>query len=208
MLNGLPDLYYNFDRSQTDGKFLVTKNIWRRAEVLDEFKVQLTLFDEYIVQNGERPEDISTQLYDNPFYNWTILIVNDITDYYAQWPRSVKQLQEFVENKYDNPAATKHYVTTEVKDAANNIICPAGKVVPQSFQVAYYDGNSTVTANPVVSISNYQFEEQLNAEKERIQIVRPDIIEDFVAAYYDLQRKGDRTDTIQIGNSTSDISMS
>ena len=190
MLNGLPDLMYNFSPNQLDAKFILAKNIWKRGEILKEFKTSISLFDEYIVKNGERPEDISTQLYKNPFYNWTILIINDITDYYSQWPRSVRQLQEFVDNKYSQPMGTKYYVTTEVKDDDGNIICPAGKIVPQTFQVAYYNGSTTVTANPTVSVSNYQYEEQLNAKKEKIQIVRPTVIEEFVNVYYQLLTKG------------------
>ena len=206
MLNALPDLMYNFSSNQLDAKFILAKNIWKRGELLSEFKQSLTLFNEYIVQNGERPEDISTQIYNNPFYNWTILIINDITDYYAQWPRSVRQLQEYVDNKYTNSAGTKHYITTEVTDDNGNIICPAGKIVPQTFQVAYYNGSTTVTANPTVSVSNYQYQEELNAKKEKIQIVRPEVIEDFVSVYYQLLVKDSTTGT-QVGSTLSDISM-
>ena len=206
MLNALPDLMYNFSSNQLDAKFILAKNIWKRGELHSEFKQSLTLFNEYIVQNGERPEDISTQIYNNPFYNWTILIINDITDYYAQWPRSVRQLQEYVDNKYTNSAGTKHYITTEVTDDNGSIICPAGKIVPQTFQVAYYNGSTTVTANPTVSVSNYQYEEELNAKKEKIQIVRPEVIEDFVSVYYQLLVKDSTTGT-QVGSTLSDISM-
>ena len=206
MLNGLPDLMYNFSPNQLDAKFILAKNIWKRGEILNEFKTSISLFDEYIVKNGERPEDISTQLYKNPFYNWTILIINDITDYYSQWPRSVRQLQEFVNNKYSQPMGTKYYVTTEVKDDDGNIICPAGKIVPQTFQVAYYNGSTTVTANPTVSVSNYQYEEQLNAKKEKIQVVRPTVIEEFVNVYYQLLTKG-APGIVQVGGTLSDISM-
>ena len=206
MLNGLPDLMYNFSPNQLDAKFILAKNIWKRGEILNEFKTSISLFDEYIVKNGERPEDISTQLYKNPFYNWTILIINDITDYYSQWPRSVRQLQEFVDNKYSQPMGTKYYVTTEVTDDDGNIICPAGKIVPQTFQVAYYNGSTTVTANPTVSVSNYQYEEQLNAKKERIQVVRPTVIEEFVNIYYQLLTKG-APGIVQVGGTLSDISM-
>ena len=206
MLNGLPDLMYNFSPNQLDAKFILAKNIWKRGEILKEFKTSISLFDEFVVRNGERPEDISTQLYKNPFYNWTILIINDITDYYSQWPRSVKQLQEFVDNKYSQPMGTKYYVTTEVTDDDGNIICPAGKIVPQTFQVAYYNGSTTVTANPTVSVSNYQYEEQLNAKKERIQVVRPTVIEEFVNVYYQLLTKG-APGIVQVGGTLSDISM-
>tara|TARA_B100001989_G_scaffold243478_1_gene211229 strand:+ start:3641 stop:4255 length:615 start_codon:yes stop_codon:yes gene_type:complete len=204
MLRKLPEVLYNFSSKPLDPDFLYVKNIWRRAQILTEFKSQVTLFDETTVGDGERPEDIAVRLYRNPFYNWTLLIANDITDYYAQWPRSVKQLEDFVANKYDNPQATKHHVTTEVRDANNNIIVPAGKVVPSNFSVAYYNGSTTVTATPTVSVSNAQYENEINAEKQLIKVIKPDIIEDFVATYGEILNKGNAT---KFASSVSDINM-
>ena len=204
MIKSLPNLLYNIGSKSLDPDFLYVKNIWRRAEILTEFKAQISLFDEENVQDGERPEDIATRLYKNPFYNWTIFVINDITDYYAQWPRSVTQLQDFISQKYSNPQATKHHVTTEVKDSANNIIVPAGKVVPSNFQVSYYNGSTTVTANPVVSVTNAMYETELNSKKQKIQVIKPSIIEDFVAEYKALIYKGKIT---AVASGTSDINM-
>ena len=204
MIKNLPNLLYNIGSKSLDPDFLYVKNIWRRAEILTEFKAQISLFDEENVQDGERPEDVATRLYRNPFYNWTIFVINDITDYYAQWPRSVTQLQDFITQKYSNPQATKHHVTTEVKDAENNIIVPAGKVVPSNFQVSYYNGSTTVTANPVVSVTNAMYETELNSKKQNIQVVKPNLIEDFVAEYNSLLLKGKIT---RVAGSTSDINM-
>ena len=83
MLRQLPDLLYNFGSSPVDPQFLVTKNLWRRASLLPEFSASVMMFDEYIIENGERPEDIAFNLYRNPFYNWVLLVVNDITNYRA-----------------------------------------------------------------------------------------------------------------------------
>ena len=204
MLAALPDLLYNFGASAVDPKFLVSKNIWRRAEILREYKSSLAMFDEYIVQNGEKPEDIALKFYENPFYNWTLLVINDIINFHEQWPRSTRQLQEYCAAKYDNPEATKDYVTTEVKKGTN-LIVPAGKVVPSTFQITYYDGSTTITANPVASRSFYQFEESVNAEKERIQLVKPEFIEDFVEAYLIRVQKAGMFD---IGITADSLSMS
>ena len=199
----LPDVYYNVQTSPVDVKLLVAKNLWRRSEIISEFKNSLTLFDEYIVNNGEKPETIANRLYQDPFLSWTIFIANDIVNYYEQWPRSTRQLSEYVEAKYDNPQATKHYVTTEVKQG-NNIIVPAGKVVPQNYSISYYNGTTTVTANPTVSITNYQYEEQLNSKKEKITVVRPSIIEQFAEVYKRRVRKGG---LVTVANSAYGIKM-
>ena len=190
MLKRLPDLFYNFSSRPLDSDYLLVKNIWRRAQILVEYKTQVTLFTEENVRDGERPEDIATRLYRNPFYNWTILVINDITDVYSQWPKSVQQLQEFINSKYSNPMATKHHVTTEVKDANGNIIVPAGKVVPSNYQIAYYNGSNTVTAIPVASVTNATYETELNSKKQNIQVVKPELIEDFVSVYYEIANKG------------------
>ena len=190
MLKRLPDLFYNFSSRPLDSDYLLVKNIWRRAQILVEYKSQVTLFTEENVRDGERPEDIATRLYRNPFYNWTILVINDITDVYSQWPKSVSQLQEFINDKYDNPMATKHHVTTEVKDANGNIIVPAGKVVASNYQISYYDGSTTVTATPVASVTNATYETELNSKKQNIQVVKPELIEDFVSVYYNIANKG------------------
>tara|TARA_Y100000746_G_C15252467_1_gene346214 strand:+ start:29 stop:643 length:615 start_codon:yes stop_codon:yes gene_type:complete len=204
MIEKLPELLYNFSSKPLDPDFLVVKNIWRRAQILTEFKSQVTIFTEITVGDGERPEDLATQYYGNPFYNWTILVMNDITDYYAQWPKSTVQLQEFINAKYDNGQATKHHVTTEVKDANENVIVPAGKIVPSNFQVVYYNGSTTVTATPVVSVTNAQYEFDLNAKKQTIQMIKPDLIEDFVEVYNQILNKGKIT---LVATAASDINM-
>ena len=204
MLRSLPNLIYNISVSPTDPTIINAKNLWRRAEVLKEWTSSMSIFTEHIVRNGERPEDLALRYYNNSFYNWTILVINDIVNVYEQWPRSTKQLNEFVYAKYDNPMATKHYVTIEVKDSNENIICPAGQIVPSNFQISYFDGSTTITANPVVSITNYQYEANINAEKEKIQMIRPSYIEQFVEVYQNRQLQGG---SISVGNSYSGLTM-
>ena len=204
MLKRLPDLFYNFSSRPLDSDYLLVKNIWRRAQILVEYKSQVTLFTEENVRDGERPEDIATRLYRNPFYNWTILVINDITDVYSQWPKSVIQLQNFINDKYDNPMGTKHHVTTEVKDNNDNIIVPAGKVVASNYQISYYNGSTTVTATPVASVTNATYETELNSKKQNIQVVKPELIEDFVSVYYEISNKGKNQPS---ATSAADITM-
>ena len=114
------------------------------------------------------------------------------------------QLQEFINEKYSQPTATKHHVTTEVRDANNNIIVPAGKIVPSNFQVAYYNGSTTVTSTPVVAVSNAAYETELNSKKQNIQVVKPELIEDFVSVYYEIANKGKNQTSV---TSAADITM-
>ncbi len=204
LLKSLPDLFYNIAKSPVDVDLLYAKNLWQRSEVLPEYINSITLFDEYVVMNGENPEIIANRLYDNPFYNWTLFIANDIVNYYEQWPKSTLQLNDYVSNKYDNPQATKHYVTTEVKNTSGSVIIPAGKIVPSNYSVSYIDNGIVVTANPVVSITNYQYEEEINGKKEKIKVIRPNLIKDFVETYY---RRINKTGPVTVSSTSYELKM-
>lgn len=179
----LPDVIYSISDSFTNPKLYLAKNLWRRNNILAEFKNKLNLFDEYIIVNAERPDVIAHNIYDNSFYDWTILIANDIVNFHEQWPKSQETLKEYVLNKYDNPYAIKQYETYEVRNSADELIVPEGLVVPDSYNVSYYDNGSFVSLNPTKAISYFDYEVRLNDEKEKIQIIRPEYIEAFVEAY-------------------------
>ena len=70
-------------RLQTPLLFL--QRIFGEEQILSEFKNKISLFAEYIVKDGETPEQIAFERYDDPFLNWTILIANDIVNYHDQW---------------------------------------------------------------------------------------------------------------------------
>ena len=206
LLTSLPNVLYNINPTSTDPTFILAKNIWRRAQILTEYKARISLFSEYIVKDGETPEQIAFELYDDPFLNWTLMIANDIVNYHDQWPRSAVTLNEYVVNKYTNPYAIKHYVTTEVKDSLDNILLPAGKIIPETFNFSYVDSGtgSQVSITPKTSITYYQYEQQENEKKEKIQIIRPNLIDDFVAAYQKVVVRGGNT---AFGISNDDIEM-
>ena len=70
LLTSLPNVYYNINPSSTDPTLILAKNLWRRAQVLTEYKKRISLFTEYIVKDGETPEQIALEKYDDPFLNW------------------------------------------------------------------------------------------------------------------------------------------
>ena len=61
------------------------------------------MYDTYDVKEGETPEMIADKLYDDPELHWVVLMVNDITDRFHQWPMSAFQFEQYVKDKYDDP---------------------------------------------------------------------------------------------------------
>ena len=180
-----PNVIYNYTDQILDPKVYTAKNLWRRNDIRDDYLSSVVLFDTIFIKAGDTPESISFNYYERVDYGWTIMIANDITNYHEQWPRTSTSLREYVYDKYDNPDAVMMYVTTEVVDALQRKIVEAGKRVPSNFQITYYDGTASagVTVNPVSAVTYYQYEERLNNEKEKIQLIKPTYIKEFVDLY-------------------------
>ena len=134
------------------------------------------------------------------------MIVNNITNYHEQWPRTSDALRDYVYQKYENPAAIMMYETTEVTDALNRKIVKAGLRVPSNYQVTYYDGTASagVTVNPVSPVTYYQYEERLNAEKEKIKLIKPIYVKEFADLYTASLHKGG---SLVIGQNKSEIKI-
>ena len=104
-----------------DGNPKELKNLLRRVKVRSDIRSNSSLFDTYFVREGETPEMIADRLYDNVNLHWVVLLFNDITDRYHQWPMSGGQFLDYVNDKYKNTDGTSnvdgthHYKVTRLR---------------------------------------------------------------------------------------------
>jgi hypothetical protein len=178
----LPDLEYQSpitDKiSSTD--YVRVKNIFRRVKLRDDLSKNLVLFNKYQIEEGERPDTVAEKLYGKADLDWIVLICAGITNVRNQWPLSSRDIYRFSESKYgDELNATRIYETTEVKDGNGRLILPAGKVVDGNFRIPNPEDISQ-TLNPVVGISNYEYETRLNDEKRSIDILKKVYLQTFL----------------------------
>ena len=171
----LPNLEYQSflsDRKSVD-EYLTVKNLFRRVKLRDDLQNIFTIFDKYQIIDGARPETVAEELYGSAQYDWVVLISAGITRVRDQWPLSDAQVYDYAESIYgEDLNDIHHYETTEVKDSQDRLILPAGKVVDADFTIPK-PGNPTATLNPVVGISNYEYEVLKNNEKRGIYVLKP-----------------------------------
>ena len=97
-------------------KYRLVKNIFRKVRARPDLSQYSTLFEGYSIKPDETPSNLASRLFDDPFLDWTILLVNDIIDVYEEWPKSQQQLEDYVDEKYtqDKRDSIHHYETNEV----------------------------------------------------------------------------------------------
>ena len=178
----LPDLLYpsflNDKSSSLD--FVEVKNIFRRVKMRDDLQNNFTLFNKYNIPEGGRPDTVAEELYGSANFDWIVLTIAGIINVRNEWPLSNRDLFKYASNKYGNSLnSNRFFETTEVKDAENRLILSKGKIVDSNFTIPK-PGAPTTSLNPVVGISNYEYETRINEDKRSIFILREQYLQDFL----------------------------
>ena len=160
-----PKIYYD---ANADGKYKVMTDIISRVKLVDSVKENILNFDYYNVKDGETPEMIAHKYYDDPELHWTILVVNDIIDYYTEWPMSVQKFEEFMKDKYANPQGIHHY---EISQTSGNT------------ELVIDVGMNTTDYPSATAISNYTYEDRLQEQRRQIRLIQPQYMGGFVKEF-------------------------
>ena len=178
----LPNLLYpSFLPEKTSSlDFIEVKNIFRRVKLRDDFFNNFSVFNKYEIPEGLRPDTVSEELYGSAIFDWVVLTTAGILNVRNEWPLSNRDLYKYTNNKYgESLNSTKFFETTEVKDSSGRLILPKGKVVDNNFTIPK-PGEPTATLNPVIGISNYEYETRLNDKKRNIFVIREEYEQDFL----------------------------
>ena len=149
-------------------------DILRRVKLRATIKSGGMLFEKYDVKEGEKPEDIAFKWFGDAELHWVILMTNNITDRYYDWPLNQVQFAEFLTDKYgDNVDAVHHYEVT--KDSGRTT-----SNGPSDYSHLVEVNSDTDNA---ISISNRQYEEREQDKKRQIQLLNKSFLGDFIAEF-------------------------
>ena len=156
-------------------QYKLLPNILRRVKLRSGLRSSAFLFDKYDVKDGERPEDVAFKYFGDAELHWVILMTNNITDRYYQWPLSQPQFQEHLTDKYGagNEDAVHHYEKTQdsgptsSRDNSHLVECNSD------------DGDPAI-------ISNRQYEQRKQDEYRQIRLLSKRYLKTFVSEFESL----------------------
>ena len=178
----LPNLLYPsfLPNKNSSLDFIEIKNLFRRAKLRDDLQNNFTVFEKYEIPMGLRPDTVAEELYGSDELDWVVLTVAGILNVRNEWPLSDRDLYEYSLDKYgESLNSTRFFETKETKDSNGRLILPKGKVVDSNFTIPK-PGEPTATLNPVVGISNYEYETRINDEKRNIFVLREEYLQQFL----------------------------
>ena len=173
-----PKIFYD---SVGQGNPKVVTNLLRRVAIRAKVKTNTMLYDTYDVKSGETPEIIADKLYQDPELHWIVMLVNNITDRYHQWPMKEQQFNTFLNEKYDNPDGVHHYeISQESGDTSTKIEVYANE--------ALYTGDTDFYSN-ATTITNIEYEENRQDELRKIRLLDPQYVGQFIEEYETLMKE-------------------
>lgn len=174
----------------SNSDFVVAKNFFRRYQVNPDVFSYATFFKKYAVLEGERLDSLAEKAYGDPFFDWVIVLTNNIVNPLFDWPISQDALRKYCESFYEDPySEIHHYETYELRNGNGDLILKSGVIVDEKFYNSafkYWDG-SEVASIPGDQISFpvtvFEYESQENEKKREIYLLRPEYLDAFLSDF-------------------------
>ena len=161
-----------------DGNKKLVTDLMTRVKVREKILDESALYDTYDVPSGEKPEDTAYKHFGSSQYHWVILLTNNITDRYYDWPLSEQDFETYMNDKYTNPDAVHHYEITQSSG-------PQTGSGPDDYSHKI-EVNSTQSG--AQSVSNREYEQRLQDEKRQIRLLDPNYLLTFIDEFEKLVR--------------------
>jgi len=212
----LPDILYQSPLSHKDssGDLIAVKNIFRRTKLKDYLQGSVSVFNKYIIEDGERPDTVSELLYGSSQYDFVVVLTAGITNINHQWPIQDFQVYDAALAKYGSETKMNeihHYETFEIKDSLGRQILPPNLIVDEDFKM---DGSAlrfgtnrftliseagntqlddkneytVATDNIARPVTNYEYEINENEKLREIDVLQRGYLTTFVNDLRDIVR--------------------
>ena len=179
----LPNLDYPSLRNDRKSAYdyEIVKNLFKRAVLRDDVYGSLVNFEKYSVKDDERPDQVAYNFYDDSNLDWVVLTTNNIVHVRDEWPMGSQDFLTYLNAKYTAAELTNihHYETKVIRDAANNLIQPAGIYVDSDHSITYVDRGVTTTKSEITSVTFLEHETNENDKKRNINILRRELLDTF-----------------------------
>ena len=204
----LPEIAYqsplSHKNSSTD--FIVIKNIFRRVKLLDYLKDATSLFNKFIIGDGDRPDTIAEILYGDSRLDYIVILVAGITNINHEWPLQDYQVYDYALAKYkteEEMMKIRYYKTFEIKDDQNRQILPPNLIVDADFkmygsstqagsvrynliseagntQLDDKDEYTVATDKIATAVTNLEYEYLENEKKREIDVLNSGYLQTFI----------------------------
>ena len=167
-----PKMIYDM---KNDNNYKLLPDILRRVKQRSAIKSGQFIFDNYDVKEGEKPEDVAYKWFGDAQLHWVILMTNNITDRYYDWPLTQPQFKEFLTDKYGSGSedSTHHYEITRA----------SGRTSGRGPDDYSHKVECNSDEDDATAITNREYEQRKQDSKRQIRLLHKSFLGDFIAEF-------------------------
>ena len=215
--NELPNIAYQspLSHKNSSADYIVVKNLFRRTKLADYIRNAASVFDKFIIGEGDRPDTVAEALYGDARLDYVVVLVAGITNINHQWPLQDYQVYDYALSKYgdeETMSQIRHYETFEIRDEQNRQILPPNLIVDANFKIdgtihkypnttrytlrsqagfTQLDNKDEFTVaddNIARAVTNLEFEHTENEKKREIDVLKNGYLGTFINDLRDIVR--------------------
>ena len=174
------DVAYSFGNNELA---TVTPDISKYVDVIDQIKDDIAFLTYYNIREGDRPDQVSLQIYGTTLYYWTFYLLNDNIRQQG-WPLTNTEFQRYIKKIFPNTVLnTRENISTKFKvgqTVTGNTSGASGKIIKRNLMLGQIviegEVNFTAGGETVSSVNSQGITETVN--------VTSAIAERLAASYY------------------------
>tara|TARA_A100001388_G_scaffold227486_1_gene178858 strand:+ start:1430 stop:2173 length:744 start_codon:yes stop_codon:yes gene_type:complete len=174
------DVAYSFGNNELAS---ITPDISKYVDVIDQIKDDIAFLTYYNIREGDRPDQVSLQIYGTTLYYWTFYLLNDKIRQQG-WPLTNTEFQRYIKKIFPNTVLnTRENISTKFKvgqTVTGNTSGASGKIIKRNFMLGQIviegEVNFTADGEIVSSVNSQGITETVN--------VTSSIDERLAASYY------------------------
>ena len=204
----LPNILYQSPllHKNSSADYIGIKNLFRRAKLYDYLNDNVSIFNKFVIGDGDRPDTIAENLYGDARLDYVVILVANLININHEWPLRDHQVYDYALSKYGSVQKmneVKYYETFEIRDDKERQILPPNLIVDADFKIdgtihkfpstrytlrsqAGYtqlddkDEFTVTTDNIARAVTNLEFEYSVNKEKSEIDVLNVSYLQTFI----------------------------
>jgi hypothetical protein len=172
---------------------ILLTNLMARVQIIPSLLRNPLLFYSYDLKESDRPDIIAHKYYDDSNKYWMVLFANEIMDPLYDWPLTSQQFDAYLKNKYSQAAGGDAFVltyttgtvqeyrktittydSTSLETTTKTVVIDLttyNSITTGSVTQTFSSGASVTRTTSKTAVSIYDYEIELNEEKQNIKLI-------------------------------------
>jgi Base plate wedge protein 53 len=137
---------------------LEIKNLFEQIDIDVEYLIEKKSIEYYRIIDGQTPDKIAQMFYNDKKLYWLPLKMNNMSDYFYDWPMSDKELKEFMDYYYEDQDDKINTLTNQLLQTGDDFDLMKANIKSELYAKFYTE----------------------NDNKKTIKILKPEFLDSFL----------------------------